>query len=93
MFQGRKTYYEEWVEQEGLEIIRGFHIDNMMSLDLRRWERIGAPAAHIDLEGTGDLIGAYVAEIGGGERAQASAPYLRRADLRPLRAWRDLGLV
>ena len=48
MFEGRKTFYEEWVEHEGLEIIRGFHIDDMMKLGLRRWDRIGAAAVHID---------------------------------------------
>ena len=39
MFEGRKTFYEEWVEQEGLEIIRGFHIDDMVKLGLRWWDR------------------------------------------------------
>lgn len=67
MFEGRKTFYEEWVEHEGLEIIRGFYIDDMMKLGLRWWDRIGAAAVQIDLEGTGDLAGAYVCEIEGGK--------------------------
>ena len=67
MFEGRKTFYEEWVEHEGLELIRGFHIADMLKLGLRRWDRIGGDAVHIDLEGTGDLAGAYVAEIEGGK--------------------------
>ena len=66
MFEGLKTFYEEWVEHEGLEIIRGFHIDDMMKLGLRWWDRIGGAAVQIDLEGTGDLAGADVWEIEGG---------------------------
>ena len=61
----RKTFYEEGVKKEGLEIIRGFHIEDLKNLSLRWWDRIGGSAVHIDLEGTGDLAGAYVCEIGG----------------------------
>lgn len=63
----RKTFYEEWVEKEGLEMIRGFYIEDLKNLSLRWWERIGGSAVHIDLEGTGDLAGAYVCEIEGGK--------------------------
>ncbi|MGH9894148.1 MAG: hypothetical protein ACREA0_19635, partial [bacterium] len=59
----RKTYYEEWVEREGLEIVRGFFVDDLGRLPLRPWERVGASAVHIDLEGTGDLVGAFVCQI------------------------------
>ena len=76
MFEGRKTFYEEWVEHEGMEIIRGFHIDDMMKLGLRWWDRIGAAAVHIDLEGTGDLAGRLCVRDGGRQRAQTPAPYL-----------------
>jgi hypothetical protein len=63
----RKTFYEEWVEREGLEIIRGFHIGDLKQAPLRRWERVGGWAVHIDLEGTGDLAGAYICQIDGGK--------------------------
>ena len=59
----RKTYYEEWVEREGLEVVRGFFVDDIGRLPLRPWERTGGSVAHIDLEGTGDLVGAYVCQL------------------------------
>lgn len=61
--EARKTFYEEWVEREGLELFRGFFIDGLTNLPLRWWKRVGAWAAHIDLEGTGDLAGAHVCRI------------------------------
>jgi len=63
----RMTYYEEWVEAEGLELIKGFHVDDLARVAVRPWKRVGGLAAVIDLEGAGDLVGAYICEIDGGK--------------------------
>lgn len=63
----RMTFYEEWVEAEGLELIRGFFVEDLKRVPVRPWKRVGGLAAFIDLEGTGDLVGAYVCEIEGGK--------------------------
>jgi gentisate 1,2-dioxygenase len=63
----RMTFYEEWVEREGLELIKGFFVADLARVPVRPWKRVGGRAAVIDLDGTGDLVGAYVCEIESGK--------------------------
>lgn len=55
--------YEEWVEQEGVPIIRGYGVSDVMSLELGPWARLGGNGAIIDLVGMEGLTGMYVAQI------------------------------
>ncbi len=61
--QWNRLYYDEWVAREGLELVRGYKVDNVYTAPLRPWARTGGSAVHIQLEGTGDMNGAYVCEI------------------------------
>lgn len=64
-----QIYYEDWVAREGLDLIRGYVVDNVYTVPLRPWGRTGCGSAvHIQLEGTGDLNGAYVCEIPPGKQ-------------------------
>lgn len=56
-------YYDEWVTREGLELIRGYKVDDVYTVPLRWWSRMGGDAVHIQLDGTGDMNNAYVCEI------------------------------
>lgn len=56
-------YFEEWVKKEGLELIRGYKVDNVFTQPLRPWARTGGRAVEIQLEGTGELNAAYIQEI------------------------------
>lgn len=58
-----RLYFDEWVAREGLDLVRGYKIDDVSTVPLRYWERTGGYAVQMQLEGTGGLNGAYVCEI------------------------------
>ena len=58
-----RVYFDEWVAKEGLDLIRGWKVDDVYTIPLKPWARSGGHAVQIQLEGTGDLNAAYVAEI------------------------------
>lgn len=58
-----RLYYDDWVAREGLELIRGYAVDDVYTVPLKPWPRIGGNAVQIQLDGTGDQNGAYVCEI------------------------------
>ncbi len=56
-------YFDEWVEREGLDLIRGHKIDDVFTQPLKPWARTGGMAVQIQLQGTGELNAAYICEI------------------------------
>jgi len=56
-------YFDEWVEREGLDLIRGAKVDNVYTQPLKPWDRTGGKAVQIQLDGTGELNNAYICEI------------------------------
>jgi quercetin dioxygenase-like cupin family protein len=58
-----KTTYEKWQEGERIPIVTGYHVEDLHSVALQRWERLGAPAAFINLQGSENTNGGYVCEI------------------------------
>ena len=58
-----QLYFDKWVEREGLDLIRGYKVDNVYTLPLKDWQRTGGKAVQIQLEGTGELNAACVSEI------------------------------
>src|SRR5215471_17200951 len=62
----QRTPYEQWVDHEGIPVYRGYHIENVRALELKKWPRIGAKAALIDLEGSEGTDGSYIFEIAPG---------------------------
>jgi uncharacterized RmlC-like cupin family protein len=64
--QWNRLYYDEWVAREGLDLVRGYMVDNVYTMPLKYWPRTGGYAAHIQLDGTGELDAAYVCEIPAG---------------------------
>ncbi len=61
------NFYEDFMREEGIPIIRGFFVEDLMKVELAPWKRIGGYGAYIDLEGAGGATGAYVCEIPGGQ--------------------------
>ncbi len=59
----KKSSYRKWIEAEKIPLIEGFFIEDINSVPLSHWARVGAPAARICLEGTGETNDAYVCEI------------------------------
>jgi quercetin dioxygenase-like cupin family protein len=58
-----RLYFDEWVEREGLDLLRGYKVDNLYTLPLKYWARTEGFAAQIQLDGTGEQNAAYVCEI------------------------------
>jgi len=63
-----RLFFEEWVEREGLELLKGYKIENVFTTPLRPWDRVGGNAVQIQLRGTGELNSAYICEIPPGKQ-------------------------
>lgn len=57
------TSYDKWLEEEGLPLITGFHINDLKDVEVAPWRRKGGAGAYINLEGTGGTNDSYVVEI------------------------------
>jgi len=55
--------YEKWLKSEGLEVIKGYSVDDVRTLALKPWHRKGGMGVFINLEGAEDWDDAYVCEI------------------------------
>ncbi len=58
-----KTPYELWQEGEGIPVVKGLHVQDLKTLPLSFWGRMGASGAFINLLGAGRSCDAYVCEI------------------------------
>ena len=67
----RKTPYQEWLDQEGIPVYRGYYIEDLRTLKLQPWTRMGCPGAYILLEGTDEQEDAYVLEIPPGKSSNS----------------------
>lgn len=61
-YPGLNTY-EKWLEQEGLPVNRGYHIEDLSALPLKPWQRKGGLGAIIKLDGSEEADDGYVCEI------------------------------
>ena len=68
-----KTTYEKWQEGEGIPIVRGYFVEDLHSVPLEPWERLGGRAAFINLQGTENTNGGYVCEIAPGASLKPEA--------------------
>lgn len=59
----QRSSYIKWVESEGIPLIQGFFIEDVKSVPLGYWQRVGGLAARICLEGAGETDDAYICEI------------------------------
>ena len=57
------TPYEEFIEEEGIPIVRGLGVYDVRDLDLKPWNRLGGNGAYLELSGLGNKAGLYVVEI------------------------------
>ena len=64
---GTRTTYEKWLESEGLEVVTGYHVEDMDKIPLKPWKRKGGSGAFINLEGGGQTNDAYICEIPSGQ--------------------------
>ncbi|MGH7834699.1 MAG: ethanolamine ammonia lyase-activating protein [Candidatus Binatia bacterium] len=61
------TPYDVWAASQGIDVHRGYFVEDVFTLPLKWWERKGGYGALINLEGTGYMDDAYVCGIPPGE--------------------------
>ena len=59
----RKSPFLEWCGTEGLPVVTGYGVEDLRTVPLAHWERLGGPAAYCYLEGSQGFVGALVVEI------------------------------
>src|ERR687891_2748123 len=59
----RKSPFLEFCPAEGLPIITGYGVEDLRTVRLGHWERLGGPAAYCHLEGSQGFVGILIAEI------------------------------
>jgi len=43
------TAYERWLEKEGLPVLSGYAVDNVLAASLKPWARLGGKGAYVNL--------------------------------------------
>jgi oxalate decarboxylase/phosphoglucose isomerase-like protein (cupin superfamily) len=61
-----KTYYERWMEKEGVPIVEGFGVSDVGRISLRPWSRLGCDGAYLQLRGLEGITGVYIGRIAPG---------------------------
>ena len=61
-----KTYYERWMEKEGVPIVEGFGVTDVQRIALRPWSRLGCDGAYLQLRGLEGITGVYVGKLAPG---------------------------
>jgi quercetin dioxygenase-like cupin family protein len=59
----RKKPFDRLLEAEGLKLVGGYAVDDLRTVPLAPWDRLGAPAAYVHLEGGNGFVGVMVGEI------------------------------
>ena len=65
-----KTPYDLWQEAEGIPIVRGHCVEDLVAIPVASWKRTGILGSFINLVGSGRSCGAYVCEIPPGGQSQ-----------------------
>ncbi len=66
-----KSPYRQRLDQEGLPVHTGFFIEDLRTLDVKPWPRMGALGAYVLLEGSEERDDAYVLEIPPGQSTKS----------------------
>lgn len=62
----QKSTYEQWIDDQGVPIVRAYGVEDVLELPRGRWERLDGRGTIIKLEGMEGETGMYVAEISPG---------------------------
>jgi oxalate decarboxylase/phosphoglucose isomerase-like protein (cupin superfamily) len=65
-----RTAYERWCDDQGIPVIRGFHIPDLTRVELGPWPAMGGHGAFVELDGTEETNGAYVHRLDAGESGE-----------------------
>ena len=65
-----KTYYERFMEKEGIPVVEGFGVTDVRNIQLKSWKRLGCDGAYLQLRGLEGITGVYVGKLGAGASTQ-----------------------
>jgi quercetin dioxygenase-like cupin family protein len=65
---GAKSAYHQWIESQGIPVLREFYIEDLRKVELAPWAWKDARGAYLNLIGTGDVNDGYVLEIAPGKK-------------------------
>jgi len=55
--------YEEWQKTEGIPVVKGFLVDDLTTVPVEPWRRMGGLGTFLNLDGAGAGLDSYVCEI------------------------------
>ena len=58
-----KTYYERFMEKEGVPIIDGFGVTDVRNIQLKPWKRLGCDGTYLQFRGLEGITGVYVGKL------------------------------
>lgn len=61
-----RTYYERFMEKEGVPIVDGYGITDVRNVSLKSWKRLGCDGAYLQLRGLEGITGVSVGKLGAG---------------------------
>src|SRR6266508_3566207 len=61
------TPYDRWISSQGIDVIRGFFVEDLYTIPLKWWDRMGGNGVYIMLDGTGYQDDAYIVGIPSGK--------------------------
>ena len=65
-----KTFYERWMEKEGVPIVEGYGVTDVSKIPLKGWKRLGCEGAYLQFRGLEGITGVYVGRIAPGSALQ-----------------------
>jgi len=65
-----RTYYERWMEKEGVPIVEGYGVTDVSKIPLKGWKRLGCEGAYLQFRGLEGITGVYVGRIAPGSALQ-----------------------
>lgn len=58
--------YESFIRSEGIPIVTGFFVEDLGTMEVGDWDRLGGKGAYVNLDGNGGTNDAYAVEIAPG---------------------------
>ncbi len=77
----QRTFYERFMEKEGVPVVEGFGVTDVGSLQFKPWKRLGCDGAYLQFRGPEGFTGVYVGRLAAGRRQTLRAPSVREDHL------------
>ena len=61
-----RTYYERFMEKEGVPIVNGYGVTDVRRLSLKPWKRLGCDGAYLQLRGLEGITGVSIGKLAPG---------------------------